>query len=179
MAPRSLSPRDRGYIPRIPSPLNPLSTDAPPRRQRHDNCRAAKHEQSPTQRLMRQKAAAAWKSMSSSDPTIIDHAGGTHGEIGMEPRTQIEDSYPALTDTAYDVKIATETQCQEADLGARREDMEKQALVEGDHQEDRLFETAHFSHITTRRLIVTLGILCIGGILSIIRAVGKIQGWRI
>ncbi|KAI0834066.1 hypothetical protein F5Y06DRAFT_177723 [Hypoxylon sp. FL0890] len=179
MAPGSPSPRDQGYIPRIPSPLNPLSTETQPKRhRRNDHSRATKHEQSPTQRLMRQKAAAAWKSISSDDGAITNHSSRLRNEVGAKLSTQMEDSYPALTDTAYHAKAVLANQCHEADSDVRQGDMEKQALVEGDSREDRLFETGYFSHITTRRLIITLGLLCIVGILSIIRAVGRIQGWR-
>ncbi|KAI1415747.1 hypothetical protein F5Y13DRAFT_135851 [Hypoxylon sp. FL1857] len=179
MAPGSLSSGGQGHIPRTPSPLNPLSAEAPPQRpKRNGHCRAAKHEQSPTQRLMRQKAAVAWKSISSENPAIRNHAQTIQDEIRAKPSTQIEDPYPALADMEYHRKAMTASQCHEGDLGVRQADMEKQAFVEGGYQGAMLLEMGHVSHITTRRLITTLGILCILGVLSIIRAVGGIQAWR-
>ncbi|KAI1503096.1 hypothetical protein F5X99DRAFT_135253 [Biscogniauxia marginata] len=60
--------REVSYTPSVPSPLNPSSLDTPSSRRprRGSYIRVARKmggQLSPTQRLMRQKAAAAWRSM--------------------------------------------------------------------------------------------------------------------
>ncbi|OTA69543.1 hypothetical protein K449DRAFT_96291 [Hypoxylon sp. EC38] len=179
MARGGLSSKEQGYIPHIPSPLNPSNTETPPRRQRrNDYCRATKYGQSPTQRLMRQKAAAAWRSMSSLDNFIMDSTRTGHDEVRANPGEQMEDSYPACSDKEHYTETVRGNQLREVDLNVRESDMEKQALVESDYQEDRLLEAAYLSRITTRRLITTLGIMCILGVLIIIRGISRIQAWQ-
>lgn len=178
MARGGLSLKEQGYTPHIPSPLNPSSTETPPRRQRrNDYCRAAKHEQSPTQRLMRQKAAAAWKLMS-LDTSIMNYAQTARDEVRADLREHMEDSYPTCSDKEHYTEAMGVNQLREVDLDVRRSDMEKQALVEGDYQEDRLLEAPYLSHVTTRRLIMMLGIMIILGVLTIIRAVSRIRAWQ-
>ncbi|KAI5921657.1 hypothetical protein F4810DRAFT_326610 [Camillea tinctor] len=70
MTPSSnMSLREVSYTPSVPSPLNPSSPDTPSstrRPRRGSYIRVARKmggQLSPTQRLMRQKAAAAWRSM--------------------------------------------------------------------------------------------------------------------
>ncbi|KAI1345037.1 hypothetical protein F5Y15DRAFT_15415 [Xylariaceae sp. FL0016] len=70
------SPRE-AYAPPIPSPLNPTSLHDTPRRAR----RKGHGPLSPTQKLMRRKAAAAWRSMELlKDPCSPQaHNRGCHG----------------------------------------------------------------------------------------------------
>ncbi|KAF7523889.1 hypothetical protein G7054_g11622 [Neopestalotiopsis clavispora] len=68
--------RQRQYLPAVPSPLNPASPPQTPSRQqrRCGRSRASFKKSngpiSPSQRLMRQKAEAAWKSLASKQRTI-------------------------------------------------------------------------------------------------------------
>lgn len=175
---RGLPPRDQLYMPHTSSPLNPSKSEAPLRRQKpREQCRAVKHEQSPTQRLMRQKAAVAWKTMS-RDPDNANNTQTTHDSnddrILME---KMNDSHSTYNHTERRLG----GKYQEINIVVRQIDTEKQALADEGYREEWLPETdCLLRSVTTRRLITIIAILCIVGLLSAIRivAIGRIQAWR-
>ncbi|KAI1640268.1 hypothetical protein F4809DRAFT_476723 [Biscogniauxia mediterranea] len=111
MTPSSnLSLREVSYTPSVPSPLNPSSPDMPSSRRsrRGSNIRVARKmggQLSPTQRLMRQKAAAAWRSMTLR--SVIAGYPSIHHEInfGVPPSAPslAPVSAPALTPVAVTI----------------------------------------------------------------------------
>ncbi|KAI1104121.1 hypothetical protein F4804DRAFT_207698 [Jackrogersella minutella] len=179
MASWGLPPREQAYMPYKPSPLNPSNFETLPKQQRRsDQCRSVKHEQSPTQRLMRQKAAAAWRTMSSRDATISSHAQTIAKEVDEKASAQMEDSCPVRTAAVH----YSEDKCHDADVAAQQIDMEKQTLADGNyHRVNWTPKTNYPLHLlTAKRLIIAIGILCVIGVLSAMRAiaVSKIQAWR-
>ncbi|OTB03741.1 hypothetical protein M426DRAFT_172088 [Hypoxylon sp. CI-4A] len=206
MVPPGLTTREPTYAPRTPSPLNPLSTETQPRLPR----RSAKHEPSPAQILMRKKAAAARRLMSSHG-ALVD---GTHltlediilRRVEKSPRPVRKVLPPQTNALIYEdldgdqarpdkicmiwsekdtmpqasLPLASEETDQGAGLEVREADMEKQELVDADLDYEWVYkETDYpFHFLTTRRLIVAIGILCIIGVLSAMHVVGKIQAWR-
>ncbi|KAI0600958.1 hypothetical protein F4775DRAFT_516278 [Biscogniauxia sp. FL1348] len=108
MTPSSnLSLREVSYTPSVPSPLNPSSPDTPssrrPRRGSHIRvARKMGGQLSPTQRLMRQKAAAAWRSMTLR--SVIAGYPSIHHEINFGVPPPVPSlapvSAPALTPIA-------------------------------------------------------------------------------
>ncbi|KAL7629047.1 hypothetical protein AAE478_000565 [Parahypoxylon ruwenzoriense] len=174
----SLSPRDEAYMPPIPSPLNPLSPETTPRRfRRGDQYRVARKrtstEQSPTQILMRQKAAAAWRSMASREASSRNQNQSIQKEADTRPITveQEKRRYPIRTPAEHEpVAVSAEER--------RDIDMEKQSLIRGkEYRGGKPLGTMPLSHfLTTRGLAVSVGIVCIVGFLSAMRAIGGIGG---
>ncbi|KAI1395690.1 hypothetical protein F4819DRAFT_177658 [Hypoxylon fuscum] len=170
-----LSPREKAYMPHIPSPLNPLSSETPPTRDRR--YRTARSELSPTQILMRHKAATAWKSMASRN-ALINSAQKTRNGASRDLIEQ-EEEFCLVQDAAeYDAQPVLADKCHEdADLDIQSVDTEKQALV--DYQERISLDTNNLSNLwTTRRLVTVVGIVLFIGVLSAVRAIGRIQAWR-
>ncbi|KAI0890226.1 uncharacterized protein GGS22DRAFT_10146 [Annulohypoxylon maeteangense] len=179
IAPWGIPPREQSYMPHTSSPLNPSNPKASLRRQKRDEqSRTVKHEQSPTQRLMRQKAARAWRTMSSRDSTSASHARTTHNDgDNMISREQINGSHPGHSRTEY----LPESKYQDDIPSIRQIDMEKQAFADGRYREEWPPERNYpFHSSTTKRLIIIMAILCIVGTVSALRivAIGRIQAWR-
>ncbi|KAI1381900.1 hypothetical protein F4677DRAFT_8390 [Hypoxylon crocopeplum] len=168
------SPGEGTHTPPIPSPLNPLSTETSPKRHRRA---MRKHEPSPTQILMRQKAAAAWKSMSSREGPVTNYVQTSNDEV--EARRAKQGDGSNLTRTEYDSEAISGEECDDADLDMRQADMEKQALMDHGYREGLLSGTTQLPRMSmTTRLVVAVGIVCIIGILSAVRAVSRRQAWR-
>ncbi|KAI1207933.1 uncharacterized protein F4807DRAFT_462028 [Annulohypoxylon truncatum] len=176
MVPWALPSREQTYMPHTSSPLNPSNPEASPRRKKRNG--AAKHEQSPTQRLMRQKAAVAWKTMSSRGPANASCARTTNDDdYDGIPEKQMDDSLSTRARTEH----RPEGRYQDNGPGVRQIDMEKQALADASYREEWLPETNYpLRSVTTKRLVIIIGILCVVGILSAIRvvALSRIQAWR-
>ncbi|KAI1079186.1 hypothetical protein F5B20DRAFT_184122 [Whalleya microplaca] len=180
MSSQNLSPT---YTPNIPSPLNPSSPETLPRRYgRGCDARVARKTSgplSPTQKLMRQKAAVAWKSMVVRNAVLdlartreeLDrHWGGQETDCGLRGEAA-DDGFVTLSVEPY----------QEVDLGVVGIDMEKQPLVETTELRDAGFsklagEPCRWNHqplpmLTRRRLVVVVGIVCIVGIVAAARLI--------
>lgn len=72
----SSRPRDKQYLPAVSSPLNPTCPQDPNRQQRRCSRSLASFRKpsgpvSPSQRLMRQQAEAAWRSLASKRPAQV------------------------------------------------------------------------------------------------------------
>ncbi|KAI2623489.1 hypothetical protein GGS26DRAFT_220414 [Hypomontagnella submonticulosa] len=179
MAPWNLSLRQQPYAPQIPSPLNPLSPETSRRHRRKRRSRAVKHEQSPTQRLLRHKAAVAWRLMSPQDGNAINPLQTIDDGAEKNAIEQKEGSHHVCTAVGYPLKSVSIGKCQETNNVLPGIDMEKQAFVDDDHLGDWSSELRQISNVlTTRRLVLTIGLLCVVGVLSAMRLVGRIQGWR-
>lgn len=165
-------------MPSISSPLNPSSSETPLRRERRA---VRKYEPSPTQRLMRQKAAAARKLMSSRQsiaanitPTVRDNE-----KFDIKPATRNDDPFTVQAVNGIDSSATCEEEeCEDIDLGVREVDTEKQALVENYRQDWRSAARTISETSIKRRLIVVVGVICIIGVFSVIRTVGRIPLWR-
>ncbi|KAI2602833.1 hypothetical protein GGR54DRAFT_464760 [Hypoxylon sp. NC1633] len=169
------SPGETTYTPPISSPLNPLSTETSPRRERRA---MRKHEQSPTQRLMRQKAAAAWKSMYSREAAIMSYVQTMQNRLDMKLSRQTDDSHLGRTSAQHDSLVTSTGECDITDLGMEDADMEKQPLV-NQYRERWPLETKQLPHTSIKkRLMLVAGIVCIIGFLSAVHAVGRMQLWR-
>ncbi|KAI1393958.1 uncharacterized protein F4822DRAFT_31617 [Hypoxylon trugodes] len=181
MASWSQSPGEKIHTPYIPSPLNPINAETSPRRQRrNDQFRGLRHEQSPTQRLMRHKAALAWRSMSSHNNAIINHAGIIHDEVEarMKPIERMVESYLVRASMDHHLRTLADEKQHEAETGGGQRDTEKQSL-ENDYRGNYAPEICLLLDVlTTRRLAFVVGILVTLGVLTIMRAVGRIQIWQ-
>lgn len=90
-----------------------------------------------------------------------------------------EEEFCLVQDAAeYDAQPVLADKCHEdADLDIQSVDTEKQALV--DYQERISLDTNNLSNLwTTRRLVTVVGIVLFIGVLSAVRAIGRIQAWR-
>ncbi|KAI1779623.1 hypothetical protein F4818DRAFT_147340 [Hypoxylon cercidicola] len=184
MSSRGLSLREKAsYIPDFPSPLNPSSPEPPLSRCRR--CRIARSEQSPTQKLMRHKAAMAWRSMASREVFLRASIQRTCDEIytNMTNTNEQEKEDDPLNSTiptsSNDNTPAVPVErYEEIDLGVRNVDTEKQGPVD-DYRDISLETSSYLSHLlTTRRLATAVGFVLFIGMLSAVRAVGRIQAWR-
>ncbi|XXG94279.1 hypothetical protein Hte_000533 [Hypoxylon texense] len=192
MSSRGSSLREKtSYIPDIPSPLNPSSPEPPLSRCRR--CRIARSEQSPTQKLMRHKAAMAWRSMASREVLLRASIQRTRDEIstnitnineqrkGEAPIINTAATVAAAPTTSQSALVTLVEGCEEIeiDLGVRNIDTEKQRFVSHDYRDISLETSSYLSHLlTTRRLATAVGFVLFIGILSAVRAVGRIQAWR-
>ncbi|KAI4859233.1 hypothetical protein F4820DRAFT_177385 [Hypoxylon rubiginosum] len=192
MSSRGLSLREKtSYIPDIPSPLNPSSSELPLGRCRR--CRVARSEQSPTQKLMRHKAAVAWRSMASREVFLKARIQSTRDEICTNmtnTNEQGKEDAPLIHTTAAVAAAAAAAtdhstlalpveKYEKIDLGVRNVDTEKQGPVSNDYRDISLETSSYLSHLlTTRRLATAVGFVLFIGILSAVRAVGRVQAWR-
>ncbi|KAI1767317.1 hypothetical protein GGR53DRAFT_140248 [Hypoxylon sp. FL1150] len=183
MSSRGLPLKEKAsYTPDIPSPLNPSSPDPPLSRCRR--CRIARSEQSPTQKLMRYKAAVAWRSMVSREALIRTDIQNTRDEIRADitdTDEQKEDTGPPTHTVATEHgTLAIPIGKYEADIGVRDVvDTEKQGIIGDDYREISLDTSGYLLHIlTTRLLAIAVGFVLFIGVLSAVRAVGRIEAWR-
>ncbi|KAI0132740.1 hypothetical protein BJ170DRAFT_680620 [Xylariales sp. AK1849] len=169
------------YTPAIPSPLNPTSPPTPPprRQSRGSPIRSARRTSgpvSPTQRLMRQKAAAAWQSLALEN-AVMSSASACEG--GRRQSFAIEVEPAEKSDIVFE-------ECSQGhlveglgfggmglDLVAL--DIEKQALINRDDfgaEASSLLPEHEYRQRGPRtakrgRAWAALGILCIAGVMSV------------
>ncbi|GKT48514.1 uncharacterized protein ColSpa_08695 [Colletotrichum spaethianum] len=187
----STLPSRAGYSPLVPSPLNPkVHTIAPPRchRLREKRRQQSRGDVSPTQRLLRHKAAMAWKSEALTRESAIytreeildiiaecdrqDAAARGTPLITTTPSSKpAEKQQPQVHIRAahwkehdgeeYDFFCETD----EADAGDSDESLRQwSSLV------PRL--RSPFSKDTARRVVLAFGLMCICGCLPVLRAHG-------
>ncbi|KAI8956910.1 hypothetical protein F5Y11DRAFT_124758 [Daldinia sp. FL1419] len=167
------------YAPLIPSPLNPSRPETPKRLRRICYTQVARREQSPTQFLLRRKAKVAWRLMSSREETTTNRPQSIRNGTLVASTKSKEDYYPIGTIAEYYLKTDLECHNLDLSLSMERMDMEKQAFAPGDYRGGSLSEACQLLRmLTTWRLIATMGILCITGVLLAIRVVGIAQAWR-
>ncbi|KAI5866762.1 hypothetical protein GGS23DRAFT_287542 [Durotheca rogersii] len=181
-----LSPRDEAYMPPVPSPLNPSSPETSPRRYRRGDryrptFKRGGTELSPTQILMRQKAAEAWKLMATHITNKYRYVGTKQGEAPQTNPAGPAKQQPIRTTAEYGIVPNSTEKGRGAGVNRQDVDVEKQALVDDDYY--RAHKTPGInllSHLlTTRRWRVTVGVVCVVGFLSAVRAIGSIHTWRI
>ncbi|KAI0008594.1 hypothetical protein F4779DRAFT_429892 [Xylariaceae sp. FL0662B] len=176
MSSPSFSPKET-YSPSIPSPLNPFNPETLPGRHRRGcDSRFARKSSgplSPTQKLMRQKAAAAWRSMVLRN-AVLDLARARR-ELDWEMGRDIGGD--AADDEFVTISIE---QHHEVDLDIMGLNTEKQPLVDtkdvGDTSSPELAEEPYrwnqsMRVLTTRRLVAVVGMVCVLGILSAARII--------
>ncbi|KAI0176097.1 hypothetical protein GGR52DRAFT_344842 [Hypoxylon sp. FL1284] len=175
------------YAPDFPSPLNPSSPE--PALSRCRRGRVARSEQSPTQLLMRHKAAVAWRSMASREARLKASIKKTRDDIyanvtstNEQKKKEDRSLARAATTTAttkYKPLVVIAERYEEIDLYACNIDTEKQGFADNDYRDVPFWTSSYLSHLlTTRRLATAVGFVLFIGILSAVRAIGRVQAWR-
>ncbi|ORY63238.1 uncharacterized protein BCR38DRAFT_485994 [Pseudomassariella vexata] len=191
-----VSPSQEAYTPAIPSPLNPFSLETPAPR-RHGRCASSRPRAvrkpggpiSPTQRLMRQKAAAAYVTQRNAvlDGPYPPFPASLSPPLGNQPDIASREGNIEEADIVDDGQHGcsrlgiVDENCHEMGLGIVMMDMEKQALV-GSCEEfgtvpiydsEHAYRPPRRSRILTKeRVLVAAGILCVVGLLSAMRSRG-------
>lgn len=191
----ALPPR---HVPAIPSPLNPTIPKTPVRQQTRGSyartgTRKTSGSISLTQRLMRQKAAEAWKSLSARD--VVSNVSAATVITGLKPNTAVgswQSNYPVKKEDPQVIEIDI-GDCREEPMSVNAFDgggmglwivgmnLEKQTLIRY-HDKDPLdgngaLDDAFPSHerrprsprlLTIQRILSAIGVLCLAGIMSAI-----------
>ncbi|KAK6075954.1 hypothetical protein SCUP234_07454 [Seiridium cupressi] len=187
--------REGHYTPVVPSPLNPTNPQRPTGPQRRGSySRTASRKPgapvSPTQRLMRQKAAAAWRSLafkseipSITSAQIVKAAKPEVVEIARRQsfaseETHFQDQNVGMGDLGEQLVFVDAFDGGNMGLGIISVGSEKQPLI-GNHGYNTVVVTGAYDALPTheqrprrpriltrQRLSLAVGILCIVGVLS-------------
>lgn len=197
----SRPPRESQYLPAVPSPLNPTYPPQTPSRQqrRCSRSRAAFKKSngpiSPSQRLMRQKAEAAWKSLASKR-TMVEVRSATMKTVTRSVKPEIiqietrrvksapadvavTKALPRISGYTQQTLLVDAFDGGNMGLGIMMEtDLEKQLMAAySDFDTMKASWPVHvlptFDHhirgptiMTQQRILMTLGILCFMGVMS-------------
>ncbi|KAK1964966.1 hypothetical protein LY78DRAFT_581354 [Colletotrichum sublineola] len=164
----STLPSRAGYSPLVPSPLNPrVHAIAPQRCQRMREKRRQQNrgDVSPTQRLLRHKAAMAWK----GNAPLITTTASDDDNNNKNKRT--EKQHPQVHIRAAHWK---EHNGEEYDFFCEADEFDAGDPDESSRQWSSFVPRLHspFSKDTARRVVLAFGLMCICGCLPVLRANG-------